>query len=176
MKIAQPGTTRVGFVGLGLMGRPMAQRILDAGYQLTVFNRTAEKARDLVEAGAQQAGSPSEVAAASDVVVTIVTDTPDVVAVVTGEGGLLAGAHEGMTWIDMSTISPEATRELGARVAAKGVDVLDAPVSGGPPGAAAGTLASMLGGEQDAAEASLPIVRHRGSSIPYVGAVGAWPV
>src|ERR1700730_1467385 len=118
MNIAHAGRTRVGFIGFGLMGRPRAQRILDAGYQLTVFNRTAEKAKPLVEAGAQQAGSAGEVAAASDVVITVVTDTPDVVQVVTGDAGLLAGAHVGLTWIDMSTISPEATRELGALVGA----------------------------------------------------------
>jgi 2-hydroxy-3-oxopropionate reductase len=176
MKIAQPGTTRVGFVGLGLMGRPMAQRILDAGYQLTVFNRTAEKARALVEAGAEEAASPAEVAAAADVVVTIVTDTPDVVQVVTGERGLLAGAHQDMTWIDMSTISPKATRELGAQVAARGVETLDAPVSGGPPGAAAGTLAIMVGGPQDVYEASLPILQTMGSVITHMGDLGAGQV
>jgi 2-hydroxy-3-oxopropionate reductase len=176
MKIAQPGTTRVGFVGLGLMGQPMARRILDAGYQLTVFNRTAEKARALVEAGAKQAGSPAEVAAATDVVVTIVSDTPDVVQVVTGDAGLLAGAHQGMTWIDMSTISPEATRELGGQAAARGVEVLDAPVSGGPPGAAAGTLAIMVGGKEDVYEASLPILRTMGSAITYMGDLGAGQV
>ena len=176
MNIAQPGTTRVGFVGLGLMGRPMAQRVLEAGYQLTVFNRTAEKARPLVEAGAQQAGSIAEVAAASDVVVTIVTDTPDVLQVVGGEDGLLAGAHEGMTWIDMSTISPAATRELGARAAERGVAALDAPVSGGPPGAAAGALAIMVGGEEAVYEASLPILRTMGSAITHMGALGAGQV
>jgi 2-hydroxy-3-oxopropionate reductase len=176
MNIAQPGTTRVGFIGLGLMGRPMAQRVLDAGYQLTVFNRTAEKAKPLVEAGAQQAGSAGEVAAASDVVITVVTDTPDVVQVVTGDGGLLAGAHQGLTWIDMSTISPEATRELGARVAAAGVETLDAPVSGGPPGAAAGSLAIMVGGEEHVFEASLPILRTMGSAITHMGVLGAGQV
>src|SRR5207249_3629891 len=172
MNIAQPGTTRVGFVGMGLMGLPMAQRVLEGGYQLTVFNRTAEKARPLVEAGATQAGSPAEVAAASDVVVTVVTDTPDVVQVVTADGGLLAGAHEGLTWIDMSTISPNATRELGALVAARGVETLDAPVSGGPPGAAAGTLAIMVGGPQDVYEACLPILQSMGSVITHMGELG----
>ena len=158
------------------MGRPMAQRVLEAGYQLTVFNRTAEKARPLVDAGATPAGSPAEVAAASDVVVTVVTDTPDVVQVVTGDGGLLAGAHEGLTWVDMSTISPQATRELGARVAARGVETLDAPVSGGPPGAAAGTLAIMVGGPQEVYEACLPILQSMGSVITHMGELGAGQV
>src|SRR5215471_2354206 len=105
MVAVEPGRTRVGFVGLGLMGLPMARNVLKAGYQLTVWNRTAAKARPLVEAGAQQADSPAEVARRSDVVLTIVTDSPDVEAVVAGENGLLKGASAGLVWIDMSTIS-----------------------------------------------------------------------
>src|SRR5215472_14320237 len=135
MKAAEPGTTRVGFVGLGLMGLPMAHNVLKAGYQLTVWNRTAAKARPLVDAGAEQADSPAEVARRSDVVLTIVTDSPDVEAVVAGANGLLEGATAGLVWIDMSTISPEVTRRLGALAAEKGIVALDAPVSGGPPGA-----------------------------------------
>jgi 2-hydroxy-3-oxopropionate reductase len=176
MRIAQPGTTSVGFVGLGLMGTPMARRVLDAGYQLTVFNRTPEKARPLVEAGARQAASPAEVAAASDVTVTVVTDTPDVVEVVAGEHGLLAGARPGAAWIDMSTISPEATRELGARARERGLECLDAPVSGGPPGAAAGSLAIMVGGDRETFEACEPILRSMGSAITHMGELGAGQV
>jgi 2-hydroxy-3-oxopropionate reductase len=176
MRIAQPGTTSVGFVGLGLMGMPMARRVLDAGYQLTVFNRTPEKARPLVEAGARQAASPAEVAAASDVTVTIVTDTPDVVEVVAGERGLLAGARRGGAWIDMSTISPSATRDLGARARERGLECLDAPVSGGPPGAAAGSLAIMVGGDQETFEACEPLLRTMGSAITHMGELGAGQV
>src|SRR5215831_641493 len=110
MNAAEPGKTRVGFVGLGLMGLPMARNILKAGYQLTVWNRTAAKAAPLVAGGAEQAGSPAEVAGRSDVVVTIVTDSPDVEAVVGGATGLLSGARAGSAWIDMSTISPDVTR------------------------------------------------------------------
>src|SRR3989442_13951260 len=113
MRAVEPGRTRVGFVGLGLMGLPMARNVLEAGYQLTVWNRTAAKAAPLVAEGARQAGGPAEVAASSDVVVTIVTDSPDVEAVVGGEGGVLSGAREGSVWIDMSTISPDVTRRLG---------------------------------------------------------------
>lgn len=176
MQIVQPGVTRVGFVGLGLMGRPMAQRILDAGYQLTVFNRTVEKARPLVDAGASLAASPSEVAATSDVTITIVTDTPDVVQVVSGEEGLLAGARPGGAWIDMSTISPEVSRELGARARERGLECLDAPVSGGPPGAAAGSLAIMVGGAPQTFEACQPLLRTMGSAITYMGELGAGQV
>src|SRR5205807_5045734 len=135
MTMAEPGKTRVGFVGLGLMGLPMARNVLNAGFQLTVYNRTAAKAAPLVEAGAEQVGSPGQVAERSDVVVTMVTDSPDVENVAGGEDGLLSRARAGMVWIDMSTISPETTRRLGAAAAEKGVESLDAPVSGGPPGA-----------------------------------------
>jgi len=134
MMVAEPGRTRVGFIGLGLMGLPMARNVLKAGYQLTVYNRTAAKAQPLVAEGARQAATPADVAQGSDVVVTIVTDSPDVQAVVEGEQGLLGGASPGMAWIDMSTISPDVTRGLGAAAAARGVETLDAPVSGGPPG------------------------------------------
>src|SRR5262249_18536554 len=140
MNAVEPGKTRVGFVGLGLMGLPMARNILKAGYELTVWNRTAAKAAPLVAEGAAQAGGPAEVASRSDVVVTIVTDSPDVAAVVEGDAGVLGGARAGSVWIDMSTISPGVTRRLGAAAAERGVEALDAPVSGGPPGAEAGTL------------------------------------
>lgn len=176
MQIVQPGVTRVGFVGLGLMGRPMAQRILDAGYQLTVFNRTAAKARPLVEAGAAVAANPAEVASGSDVTITIVTDTPDVVQVVSGEEGLLAGARPGGAWIDMSTISPDVSKELGARARERGLECLDAPVSGGPPGAAAGSLAIMVGGAPQTFEACRPLLQTMGSAITYMGELGAGQV
>ncbi len=176
MTVAEPGRTRVGFVGLGLMGLPMARNLLEAGYQLTVYNRTAAKAEPLVARGARQAASPAEVARQSDVVITIVTDSPDVEAVAGGPEGLLAGAHEGMTWIDMSTISPEVTRRLGAEAARRGVASLDAPVSGGPPGAEAGTLSIMVGGPRDVFEACLPVLGAMGKTIVHVGELGAGQV
>jgi 2-hydroxy-3-oxopropionate reductase len=176
MNAVEPGKTRVGFVGLGLMGLPMARNILKAGYQLTVWNRTAAKAAPLVAAGAEQAGSPAEVARRSDVVVTIVTDSPDVEAVVGGEAGVLAGAGAGSAWIDMSTISPDVTRRLGAAAAERGVQALDAPVSGGPPGAEAGTLSIMVGGEQDVFDACLPLLETMGKTITRVGDLGAGQV
>jgi len=176
MNAAEPGTTRVGFVGLGLMGLPMARNVLKAGYQLTVWNRTAAKAAPLVAEGAQLAEGPADVARRSDVVVTIVTDSPDVEAVVGGDGGVLAGAGAGSAWVDMSTISPEVTRRLGARAAGQGVEALDAPVSGGPPGAEAGTLSIMVGGRQDVFDACLPILQTMGKTITRVGELGAGQV
>jgi 2-hydroxy-3-oxopropionate reductase len=176
MTVAEPGRTRVGFVGLGLMGLPMARNLLKAGYALTVHNRTAAKARPLVEAGARQAESPADVARASDVVISMVTDSPDVEAVVDGESGLLAGAAAGMVWIDMSTIDPETTRRLGAAAAARGVESLDAPVSGGPPGAEAGTLSIMVGGTREVFEGCLPVLQAMGKTIVYMGDLGAGQV
>lgn len=176
MNAAAPGKTRVGFVGLGLMGLPMARNILKAGYQLTVWNRTAAKAAPLVADGAEQAASPADVARRSDVVVTIVTDSPDVEAVVGGEDGVLRGAGSGVVWIDMSTISPEVTRRLGSAAAGRGVRALDAPVSGGPPGAEAGTLSIMVGGEEDVFDACLPLLQTMGRTITRVGDLGAGQV
>ena len=176
MTAAEPGRTRVGFVGLGLMGLPMARNLLKAGYPLTVHNRTAAKAAPLVAEGARRADSPAEAASQADVVVTMVTDSPDVEAVVAGERGLLAGARRGATWIDMSTISPDVTRRLGAVAAERGVESLDAPVSGGPPGAEAGTLSIMVGGRADVFEACLPVLQAMGQTIVHVGDLGAGQV
>lgn len=176
MVAAEPGKTRVGFVGLGLMGLPMARRVLRAGFRLTVHNRTAAKAAPLVAEGAEQAATPAEAAARSDIVITMVTDSPDVVAVVGGDRGLLAGAAPGTTWIDMSTISPEVTRRLGAAAAAGGVECLDAPVSGGPPGAEAGTLSIMAGGRREVLDACRPLLQVMGTTIVHVGELGAGQV
>lgn len=176
MMLAEPGRTRVGFIGLGLMGLPMARNVLRAGYELTVYNRTAARAEPLVAEGARQAATPAEVAHRSDVVVTMVTDSPDVEAVVAGEHGLLGGAVAGMTWIDMSTISPGVTRRLGAAAAAVGIEALDAPVSGGPPGAEAGTLSIMAGGKQEVFDACLPLLRTMGKTIVRTGDLGAGQV
>ena len=176
MMVAEPGRTKVGFIGLGLMGLPMARNALRAGYQLTVYNRTAAKAKPLIAEGARQAATPAEVAQRSDVVVTIVTDSSDVQAVVEGEYGLLGGAAPGMTWIDMSTISPDVTRRLGAAAAVRGVEALDAPVSGGPPGAEAGTLSIMVGGKQEVFDAWLPLLETMGKTIVRVGDLGSGQV
>jgi len=176
MMLAEPGRTKVGFIGLGLMGLPMARNVLRAGYQLTVYNRTAAKAGALVAEGAQQADTPAEVAQRSDSVVTMVTDSADVLEVVEGEHGLLSGASSGLTWIDMSTISPDVTRRLGAAAAARGVEALDAPVSGGPPGAEGGTLSIMVGGKQEVFDACLPLLETMGKTIVRVGDLGSGQV
>jgi len=176
MMVAEPRTTRVGFIGLGLMGLPMARNVLRAGYQLTVYNRTAAKAAALVAEGARQVATPAEVAQRSDAVVTMVTDSPDVLEVVEGEHGLLGGASSGSTWIDMSTISPDVTRRLGAAAADRGVEALDAPVSGGPPGAEAGTLSIMVGGKQEVFDACLPLLEAMGKTIVRVGDLGSGQV
>ena len=176
MMVAEPRTTKVGFIGLGLMGLPMARNVLRAGYQLTVYNRTAAKAAVLVAEGARQVATPAEVAQRSDAVVTMVTDSPDVLEVVEGEHGLLGGASSGSTWIDMSTISPDVTRRLGAAAADRGVEALDAPVSGGPPGAEAGTLSIMVGGNQEVFDACLPLLEAMGKTIVRVGDLGAGQV
>lgn len=164
---------RVGFIGLGIMGGPMAMNVLKAGYPLTVWNRTASKAEPLLAAGAQWADSPAEVARRSDVVITIVGDTPDVEEVILGPQGIIHGARPGMVVIDMSTISPHATQRIAARLAEVGVEMLDAPVSGGDIGAREGTLSIMMGGKREVFERCLPILQAMGKRITHVGPNGA---
>lgn len=160
---------RVGFIGLGIMGRPMAQNLLKAGFSLTVWNRSRAPIDTLTAVGAQKAGSPAEVAAGSDVVITMVSDSPDVEEVVLGPSGILEGAHPGLTVIDMSTISPEVTRRIAACCAAQGVDMLDAPVSGGEKGAQEATLSIMVGGKAAVLERCRPVLAALGAHIMHVG-------
>lgn len=163
------GTERVGFIGLGIMGRGMSRNLLEAGFDLTVWNRTRERAAEVVDAGATLAGSPAEVARACDIVVTCVSDTPDVEHVVTGDDGVLTGASAGDLVVDCSTISPEVTRTLAARLAERGVEMLDAPISGGSEGAAQGTLSIMVGGPAEQFERARGVFEAMGSSITHVG-------
>ena len=144
---------RIGYIGLGTMGAPMALNILKAGFPLTVFNRTPSKATDLIAAGARWADTPGEVASRTEVVFTNLSDTPDVLHVLFGPNGVIEGSHPGMILVDNSTIKPSASREIYHRFHEVGVSTLDAPVSGGDIGARNGTLAIMVGGE---AEAHLP--------------------
>ncbi len=164
---------RVGFVGLGIMGQGMARNLLAAGFPLTVWNRTAARMQPLVEAGAVAADSAAALAAACDIIITCVSDTPDVESVVLGAEGIAAGARAGALLIDCSTISPQATRTLAATLAAQGVDLLDAPVSGGSEGAAKGTLSIMVGGSAEAFARALPVFQAMGKTITHVGPVGA---
>ena len=164
---------RIGFIGLGIMGRSMALNILRAGFPLTVWNRTPARAAELLAAGATWADSPAMLAAASDLVITCVSDTPDVQAVVLGETGALRGLRAGSLLIDMSTISPAVTRELAAALAERGVTMLDAPVSGGSEGAAQGTLSIMVGGDAADFARALPVLQAMGQRITHVGGHGA---
>jgi 3-hydroxyisobutyrate dehydrogenase len=168
-----PRMKRIGFIGLGIMGRPMAQNLLKAGYPLRVYNRSGAAAEALVAAGATRAASPKEAAAASDVVITMVTDTPDVEQVLLGAGGVIEGARPGTVVIDMSTISPKATRAIAAKLSGVGVRMLDAPVSGGDKGAREGTLTIMVGGPEEAFEESLPVLQAMGKKVVRMGESGA---
>ena len=164
---------RVGFIGLGIMGAPMARNLLSAGYNLAVFNRTRAKAEPLAGAGARLAESPADAASQADIVITMVTDSPDVLEVVTGPAGVVDGARPGTILIDMSTVSPEVTRRLAARLEAAGLDMLDAPVSGGDVGARAGTLTIMVGGKPEVFERCRPLLQVLGGRVTYLGPHGA---
>jgi 2-hydroxy-3-oxopropionate reductase len=167
---------RVGFVGLGIMGKPMATNLMDAGYKLTVHNRSPEKALELGEAGASVANSPKELAENTDIIITMLPDSPQVSEVVAGEGGVLEGITEGSLVIDMSTISPVLTEELSEAVKEKGASMLDAPVSGGDVGAIEGTLSIMVGGEEADFHRAKPLFEAMGKTITHVGSVGAGQV
>lgn len=163
---------KIGYIGLGLMGKPMARNILNAGYQVVVHNRSRQSVQELVAEGTQAAFSPAEVAAQADVVFTNLPDSPDVEIVALGENGLIEGAHPGLIFIDNSTIKPAVTRLIGARLAEVGVTMLDAPVSGGDVGAIAGTLTIMVGGPEEAFMQVLPILQSIGKTITHVGGLG----
>jgi 2-hydroxy-3-oxopropionate reductase len=163
---------RIGFIGLGTMGRPMVRNLLKAGFPVTVCGRRKLIVDEFIREGASSAGSPREVAQASDVVITMLPDSPDVREVVIGENGILSGAKPGMIVIDMSTISPSVTREIAETASKQGVEYLDAPVSGGEPGAAAGTLSIMVGGKPEVSEKCMPILQALGKNIVHMGGVG----
>jgi 2-hydroxy-3-oxopropionate reductase len=165
--------TSVGFIGLGMMGRGMAANLLKAGFDLMVWNRTASRADELVRQGAQRAASPAELAAACDVIISCVSDTPDVRAVLLGEQGAIHGVRPGALVIDMSTISPQAVREMAEQFAEREVHFLDAPVSGGSEGAAKGTLSIMVGGDPAQVARAMPYFQAMGQTITHVGANGA---
>jgi 3-hydroxyisobutyrate dehydrogenase len=163
---------KIGFIGLGLMGSGMSMNLVKAGFPVTVWNRTASKMRPLLEAGANGAGSPKEVAENSDVVVSIVTDSKDVEEVILGPSGAIHGVKTGAVVIDMSTISPSVTRRIAEELDKKGVTMLDAPVSGGAIGARDGTLSIMVGGEDETFKECLPIFEAMGRTVTHVGGNG----
>ena len=164
---------RVGFIGLGIMGAPMSRQLLAAGFVLTVHSRSPEPVDELVARGAERAGSPAEAARASDVVITMLPDTPDVEQVVLGKDGVESGAAAGALVVDMSTIDPGPTRNIAERLASRGIEMLDAPVSGGERGAIDGTLSIMVGGSEPAFARAAPILETMGTSVVHVGSNGA---
>ena len=163
---------RVGYIGLGIMGKAMARNVMKAGYGLTVHNRSRAAVDELVAEGATAANSPQEVAAASDVVFTNLPDSPDVELVALGPDGISAGAHAGLIFVDNSTIKPATARNIATELAKQGVHSLDAPVSGGDIGARDGTLTIMVGGPQDAFDVVLPLFEAMGKSITRIGDSG----
>jgi 3-hydroxyisobutyrate dehydrogenase len=165
--------TKVGFVGLGTMGGAMAANAARAGFEVLAWNRTPGRATELGDLGVQTAASPDELAAASDIVITMVSDTPDVEAVLFGDGGVAAGAKAGTLVVDMSTISPSATRDFATRLAKQDVAMLDAPVSGGSEGARKGTLSIFVGGDAADLERARPVLESLGTTITHVGPIGA---
>lgn len=167
---------RAGFIGLGIMGRPMALNLIKGGYSLSVYARRAEAMQPLKDAGAALCASPQEVAAASDVTFVIVSDTHDVEQVILGERGAIHGAKPGSVIVDMSTISPTATRSIAMDLIAKGVEMLDAPVSGGDAGAINATLTIMCGGKPAVFERVRPLLACMGRTITRVGDNGAGQV
>jgi 3-hydroxyisobutyrate dehydrogenase-like beta-hydroxyacid dehydrogenase len=163
---------RIGFVGLGIMGRGMAGNLIRSGTELTVYNRTAERAAPLAAAGATVEKTPRAVAERSDIVFICVSDTPDVEEIIFGADGLDAGLAEGSLVVDTSTVSPAASRDWARRLKGRNIGFIDAPISGGSEGAATGTLSIMVGGSTDDFGRALPYLRQMGTKITHVGAVG----
>jgi len=163
---------RVGFIGLGIMGGAMAGNLLKAGFEVCVWNRSPAKMEKLAAAGAGTARDPADLAAGCDVIITCVSDTPDVEEVILGERGVINGIAAGKLVIDMSTISPMASRRIAAQLAEKGAHMLDAPVSGGSEGAARGTLSIMVGGAADQVERARPLFRAMGKAVVHIGGHG----
>ena len=164
---------KIGFVGLGIMGRPMAANLLKAGHALRVFDIVPERMTALVQAGATAAASAREAAAGCEAVITMLPNSPEVRAAVCGAGGILEGAAPGTLLVDMSSIAPLASREIAAQAAARGVVMLDAPVSGGEPKAIEGKLAIMVGGPADAFARARPLLEKMGASVTHVGEIGS---
>jgi 2-hydroxy-3-oxopropionate reductase len=163
----------VGFIGLGIMGRPMAKNLLKAGYPLVVHSRSQGPVDELVGAGAKSAASPRDVASQVDVLITMLPNSPDVELVALGGHGIVEGARSGLLFADMSTISPLVSQKVGASLAGKGVKMLDAPVSGGERGAVDGALSIMVGGERADFDAALPVFQAMGKTITHLGPLGA---
>jgi len=167
---------RVGFIGLGIMGKPMARHLLQAGYSLTVHNRSQAPVEELAELGAARAASPADVASASEVIFTCLPDSPDVELVALGPRGIIEGIQPGCIYVDMSTISPMVAKKVAAAFASRGAQMLDAPVSGGQIGAEQATLSIMVGGDESAFQRVKPLLSVLGRNIVHVGPSGAGQV
>jgi 2-hydroxy-3-oxopropionate reductase len=163
----------IGFIGLGIMGKPMSKNLLKAGYELIVLDKNKSAESEVAAAGARTAGSPRAVAEQTDVIITMLPNSPHVKEVVLGEGGVIEGARKGAVVIDMSSIAPLVSREIAEKLAAKGVEMLDAPVSGGEPKAIDGTLSVMVGGKKDIFEKCYPVMKAMAGSVVLTGDIGA---
>ncbi len=164
---------KIGFIGLGIMGKPMSKNLLKAGYSLVVMDRNQEVVKEVVAAGAVSAETPKAVAEQVDVIITMLPNSPHVKSVVLGENGVVEGAKAGSVVIDMSSIAPLASREIYAELEKKGIDMLDAPVSGGEPKAIDGTLSVMVGGKKDVFDKYYDIMKAMAGSVVYTGEIGA---
>lgn len=163
---------KIGYIGLGIMGKSMARNILKAGYSVVVHNRSRESVKELVAEGAIEGHSPANVAGQVDVVFTNLPDSPDVELVALGEQGIIEGGKAGLIYVDNSTIKPVTARSVGAKLAEKGILMLDAPVSGGDVGALNGTLTIMVGGPEEALKKVMPVLEAMGKNITHVGGLG----
>ncbi len=166
----------IGYIGLGLMGQPVALNLIKAGHQINIYARNPDNARSLIDAGANFFDTPKALASNSDIIFTNVSNTSDVEEVVLGDNGIIHGAKPGAIVIDMSTISPSATRDIAKQLTSKQIDMLDAPVSGGPQGAQKGTLSIMVGGKKTVFDKVLPVLDVIGGNIVYIGDHGAGQV
>ena len=164
---------RIGFIGLGIMGKPMARNLVRAGFPVTVHNRSRAKVEELVQDGASRASSPREAASAADIVITMLPNSPDVELVALGDGGIKDAARPGQLFIDMSTINPIVSQKIARELAPLGVSMVDAPVSGGEKGAIDGTLSIMAGGAPEDFERALPLFNALGKTITHMGPIGA---
>jgi 2-hydroxy-3-oxopropionate reductase len=164
---------KIGFIGLGIMGKPMSKNLIKAGYQLIVSDFNKEATKELEALGAVVESTPKAIAEKADIVITMLPNSPNVKAVALGENGLIEGAHEGLVYIDMSSIAPAASQEVYKALIEKGVDMLDAPVSGGEPKAIDGTISVMVGGKKDVFEKVKPVLEAMAGSVVHVGEIGA---
>jgi 2-hydroxy-3-oxopropionate reductase len=164
---------KIGFIGLGIMGKPMSKNLLKAGYELVVLDKNQKAVEELVAAGASFAATPKEVAEQVDIVITMLPNSPHVKEVVLGENGVIEGAKQGSIVVDMSSIAPLVSRELAEKLAEKGIEMIDAPVSGGEPKAIDGTLSVMVGGKQEVFDKCYPVMKAMAGSVVLTGGVGA---